>query len=72
MLERRLVNFSIGQNYKDCAWCDVVAMDACHLLLGKQWQYERKVTHNGHLNTYSFMLNSTRIVLLKDFSKLIP
>jgi hypothetical protein len=28
-----LVSFSIGLRYKDKMWCDVVAMDACHLLL---------------------------------------
>jgi len=30
-----LVNFSIGQKYQDQVWCDVVPMDACHLLLGR-------------------------------------
>lgn len=59
-----LVNFSIGQNYKDQAWCDMVAMDTCHLLLGRPWQYDGKITHDGHLNTYNFMFNSTKIVLL--------
>ena len=32
-----LVSFSIGKNYKDEVWCDVVPMDACHLLLGRPW-----------------------------------
>jgi hypothetical protein len=32
-----LVNFSIGIKYKDKTWCDVVAMDVCHLLLGRPW-----------------------------------
>lgn len=31
---RCLVNFSIGNKYQDEVWCDVVPMDACHLLLG--------------------------------------
>jgi hypothetical protein len=30
-----LVSFSIGVRYKDKMWCDVVAMDACHLLLAR-------------------------------------
>ena len=30
-----LVFFSIGSKYKDRVWCDVVTMDACHLLLGR-------------------------------------
>lgn len=45
-------------------WCDVVEMDACYLLLGCLWQYDRKVMHDGHLNTYSLMFNATWIVLL--------
>jgi hypothetical protein len=32
-----LVSFSIGSRYKDKMWCDIVAMDACHLLLGRPW-----------------------------------
>lgn len=35
-----LVSFSIGKNYKDEIWCDVVPMDACHMLLGRPWQYD--------------------------------
>ena len=59
-----LVSFSIGLKYKDNAWCDVVVMDACHLLLGRPWQYDREVQHNGRKNTYCFMFGSTKIVLL--------
>ena len=33
--KRCLVSFFIGLKYKDNAWCDVVVMDACHLLLGR-------------------------------------
>ena len=35
-----LVEFSIGK-YKDEIWCDVAPVDACHLLLGRPWQYDR-------------------------------
>ena len=62
--KRCLVSFSIGLKYKDNAWCDVVVMDACHLLLGRPWQYDRKVQRNGRNNTYSFMFGSIKIVLL--------
>ena len=41
-----LVAFSIGK-CKDKVLCDVVLMHACHILLGKPWQYDRRVTHNG-------------------------
>ena len=31
---RALVSFSIGTKYQDSVWCDIIPMDACHLLLG--------------------------------------
>ncbi|XP_022842142.1 uncharacterized protein LOC111365867 [Olea europaea var. sylvestris] len=42
-----LVSFSIGKKYFDNAWCDVLSMDACHVLLGRPWQYDRSVIHDG-------------------------
>ena len=35
---RCLVSLSIGSIYKDQIWCNVVIVDACHLLLGRPWQ----------------------------------
>ena len=35
--KRCLVEFSIGKNYKDVVVCNIVPMDACHLLLGRPW-----------------------------------
>lgn len=32
-------------------------MDACHLLLGRPWQYDREVVHHGKENKYSFKKN---------------
>lgn len=54
--------------------CDVVAMDACHLLLGRPWQHDRWVVRNRHKNTYSFYFNNTKIVLLpnKIVEKITP
>ena len=37
-----LVSFSIGR-YKDEVLCDVVPMHVGHILLGKPWQFDRKV-----------------------------
>ena len=56
--KRCLISFFIGMKYKNKAWCDVVVMDACHLLLGRPWQYDREVQHDGRKNTYSFMFGS--------------
>jgi len=32
---RSLISLSIGKNYRDELWCDVIPMDACHILLGR-------------------------------------
>ena len=58
-----LVSFSIGK-YKDEVLCDVVPMHASHILLGRPWQFDRRVTHDGYTNRYSFVLNKKRITLV--------
>jgi len=62
--KRVLVPFSIGKKYRDEIWCDVVEMDVCHLLLGRPWQYDRAVQHDGRTNSYSFMFEGTKIILV--------
>jgi hypothetical protein len=47
-----LVEFKIG-GYNDNVLCDVIPMDVCHLLLGRPWQYDRNVVHDGRMNTYT-------------------
>ncbi|PKI77506.1 hypothetical protein CRG98_002112 [Punica granatum] len=64
--ERALVSFSIGLKYKDVVWYNVVAMDACHLLLGRPWRYDRRVVHDGWTNSYSFMFKNVKIVLVPN------
>jgi hypothetical protein len=61
-----LVNFSIGTKYKDKTWCDMVAMDTCHLLLERPWQYDGNVQHDGRKNTYSFLVDNVKITLLPN------
>jgi hypothetical protein len=56
------VKFSIS-NYIDTVDCDVVAMSACHLLLGRPWQYDLDVTHSGRSNHYSFVHKGVSHVL---------
>ena len=31
---------------------DVLDIDACHILLERPWQYDRRSKHNGYTNTY--------------------
>ncbi|XP_076913571.1 uncharacterized protein LOC143572239 [Bidens hawaiensis] len=67
--KRALVSFSVGTTYKDNIWCDVVPMDAFHLLLGRPWEYERSVEHNGRSNTYSFMFGGVKLTLVPSKPK---
>ncbi|RDY06563.1 hypothetical protein CR513_09440, partial [Mucuna pruriens] len=56
------VPFSI-ENYKEEVLCDVVFMEAGHILLGHPWQLDRKVTHKGYTNCLSFIYNKLKITL---------
>jgi len=58
-----LINFSIG-NFKDEVLCDVVPMEATHILLGRPWQFDRKVFYDGHANTYAFSFQGKKFTLL--------
>ncbi|XP_043818253.1 uncharacterized protein LOC122725281, partial [Manihot esculenta] len=57
-----LIPFSIGR-YKDEILCDVVPMQASHMLLGRPWQYDRKVQHDGFNNKYSFTYEGQKVIL---------
>ncbi|CAA0843295.1 Unknown protein [Striga hermonthica] len=58
-----LVSFSID-NYKDEVLCDVVPMHASHILLGRPWQFDRRVTYDGFLNRYSLKHENRSIQLV--------
>jgi len=58
-----LIIFSIG-NFKDEVLCDVVPMEATHILLGRPWQFNRKVFYDGHANTYAFSFQGKKFTLL--------
>jgi hypothetical protein len=56
------VKFSIG-TYIDTVDCDVAPMSACHLLLGRPWQFDLDATHGGRSNNYSFVHKGVHYVL---------
>jgi hypothetical protein len=56
------INFAIG-SYRDVVECDVVPMQACHILLGRPWQIDKDSMHHGRLNQYSFLHHAKKIVL---------
>ena len=49
-------------------YCDVLPMDACHLLLGRPWQFDRSAYHDGRRNTCTVIHNGVKYVLspMKD------
>ena len=57
-----LVSFKIGR-YEDEILCDVVPMHASHIILGRPWQYDRRVNFEGMSNKYSFMYKDRKITL---------
>lgn len=61
---RSLVPFSFGPYYKDRMYCDIAPIDVCHLLLGRPWEYDRKITHDGVKNTCGFIWETHQILLL--------
>ncbi len=57
------LTFQIG-DYEDTITCDVTPMQACHLLLGRPWQFDRKALHDGFKNSYKFSMNDRKFLLL--------
>ncbi|XP_074299731.1 uncharacterized protein LOC141630886 [Silene latifolia] len=50
-------------SYSDEVLCDVVPMDACHVLLGRPWLFDRDVLHHGRRNEYELRDKGKKIVL---------
>ena len=44
-------------------FCDVVLIQARHLLLERPWQFDKKVKHDGSTNKYSFVHNQWIVTL---------
>ena len=57
------VAFAIGK-YADEVFCEVVPMEACHILLGRPWQCDRKVSHDGFTNRYLVVMKKQPITLI--------
>ncbi|XP_026417495.1 uncharacterized protein LOC113312976 [Papaver somniferum] len=65
-----LVRFSfIG--YIDEVLCDVINMNAAHLLLGRPWQYDVRVVRNCFENTYTFYKDGKKKVVIPSRSVIV-
>ncbi|XP_010467548.1 PREDICTED: uncharacterized protein LOC104747594 [Camelina sativa] len=60
--EQVTIPFTIGK-YSDQVVCDVVPMQAGHLLLGRPWQFDKETLHNGRTNYYTFSHNNKKHTL---------
>ncbi|XP_065859834.1 uncharacterized protein [Euphorbia lathyris] len=57
-----LLNFSIG-SFSDEVLCDVVPMQACHVLLGRPWQFDRSALHHGRTNKFTIAKDGKKYIL---------
>ncbi|KAH0714631.1 hypothetical protein KY284_007536 [Solanum tuberosum] len=60
--EQVLIKFQIGK-YHDAVICDVIPMQASHVLLGRPWQHSHTSIHDGRHNTYTVMSMGCKYVL---------
>jgi hypothetical protein len=61
--EQCKVEIQIG-SYKDEILCGIMPMDVRHILLGRPWNYDRKVVHDGRRNTYTLEKDGHKHALL--------
>ncbi|WZZ64683.1 hypothetical protein YC2023_076053 [Brassica napus] len=61
--EQVTVPLTIGR-YEDEVVCNVLPMDACHILLGRPWQFDKKAVHDGFTNRHSFDHKGKKITLV--------
>ena len=57
------VHFSIS-TYADYVDCDVIPMQACSLLLGRPWQFDKNSIHHCRNNKYTLVHKDKNITLL--------
>ena len=62
VLKQSSIRFSV-RKYNEELVCDVVPMLACHLLLGRPWQFDRDVVHQGRFNKYTFVIEGKMYVI---------
>ena len=51
------------RNYEDKVLCDIILMEAYHILLGRPWQFDKKTMHNGLTNEITFHHKEKKFVL---------
>jgi len=55
-------------HFTDDVVCDVVPMDACHVLLVRPWEFDRQIVKDGVTNVYSVRLENRQRCKLSPLS----
>jgi hypothetical protein len=63
VIKQSLVELKIG-GYRDENLCHLIPMDVCHIFLGRPWQFDRNIIHDGRKNTYTLEKNRTTHMFL--------
>nr|GFA21405.1 transposon Ty3-I Gag-Pol polyprotein [Tanacetum cinerariifolium] len=58
------VPLAIGKHYNDLVICDVIDIEACHVLLGRPWQHDMDAIHQGKSNMYLCRWSGKTIAML--------
>lgn len=64
------MSFSVWKKYFDEVWCDIVPMDAPHILYRRPWQYDRQTISDGKTTTYTLCKGNQQYTLLPTKEKL--
>ncbi|XP_042026306.1 uncharacterized protein LOC121773497 [Salvia splendens] len=56
------VSLKIGEVEEEIL-CGIIPMTACHVLLGRPWEFDRRAYKNGFTNEYFYMLNGVKVRL---------
>lgn len=51
------------ENYHDEVLCNIIPMQACHLLLGRPRQYDRSTKNDGRSNRYTLERDGRKVTL---------
>ncbi|GKD37384.1 transposon ty3-I gag-pol polyprotein, partial [Tanacetum coccineum] len=59
-----MVHFVIRKHYNELVTCDVVDMEACHLLLGRTWKHDMGSTHQGVVSPRKKLESKTLVIFV--------
>lgn len=58
-----IVPLAIGR-YQDEVLCDVLPIDAGHILLGQPWQFDKRAVYDAYTNKHTFQHQGKKVTLI--------